>query len=53
MLLDVMYYEATVSRTRPHAALSLCVHGMRLARVSAGLLTERKIRCKQNANYKK
>jgi len=46
MLLDVMYYEATVFLARPHAALSLCVHGVRLGRVSAGLLTERRTRCK-------
>jgi hypothetical protein len=50
MLLDVMNYEAAFFLARPHATLSLRVYGVRLACVSTGLLTEREIRCDQNAS---
>jgi hypothetical protein len=49
-MLDIMYYKAAFFLTWTYATLSLCVYGVRLACVSTGLLTEREIRCDQNAS---
>jgi hypothetical protein len=52
MLLNVMYYEAAFFLARPHTTLSLCVYGVRLTHLSAGLLSEPGTRCKQNGSHK-